>query len=400
MVSTDIQYEMGEFLCLRDRYKLGIDEKGRFGYFLGSDLLWSPNNMTAGRWIFQRDGNLVVYAVPGGDVVWASMDSKKYQDADESELFLTKEGLSIRKEGSTLWEIRIEDRCVVSADVDTKIIVTIGDWRIPRDFLCLEGLRVDHRFGIDESGTFGYFIGSDLVWTPMELEGGVKSDSWRFQTDGNLVVRNGSEVVWTSRMDGAYDFTTGSRMTMEKDGLAIHYKDNILWNVQVSAQESVFGLGICVNEEEALDTAVLFIPVRSRLGRGQFYCLQGKTHRFGIDEDGTFGYFIDAELKWKPPNAIGRIAGANLWSFQADGTLVVWSREEEVIWESGWESSNGNDSDTDASLLVSTKGLSIEKNGIMIWHGDLEGGESIPSSVLRTSHSSLRGMVPSYQLLP
>jgi hypothetical protein len=42
----------------------------------------------------------------------------------------------------------------------------------------------------------------------------------------------------------------------------------------------------------------------------------------------------------------------------------------------------------------------IEKNGSVIWQSDLEGEDSIPSAPLRTSQPSLRGMVPSYQVLP
>jgi hypothetical protein len=33
----------------------------------------------------------------------------------------------------------------------------IPEWNTSRDFLCLEGYSVDHRVGIDESGTFGFF---------------------------------------------------------------------------------------------------------------------------------------------------------------------------------------------------------------------------------------------------
>jgi hypothetical protein len=399
MVSGNTQYEVGEFLCLRDRYKLGIDETGLFGFFLGSDVLWSPNNKTAGRWIFQQDGNLVVHAAQGGDVVYTSMDGMNYNDADGSELLVNKDGLSIRKLGSTLWELRIEDRCAVTADIDGEITVSVGDWHTSRDFLCLEGHSVDHRFGIDESGTFGYFIGDHLAWKPKLFEGSAKADSWRFQTDGNLVVRYGSQVVWTSRGDTEYDSMAGSYMIIKKGGLMIQHGDNTLWNVNVNKQKSAFGMGHCVNEEGALDTTVLFIPVGSRLGRGQFYCLQGTTHRFGIDEDGLFGYFVDAELKWKPPSAKDNTSGASVWSFESDGTLVLWSTEE-VIWESKWESVGGNDGGKSASLLLSTIGLSIENNGSVIWHGDLDGGDSIPSGMLRVSKPSLRGMVPSYQLLP
>jgi hypothetical protein len=110
---------------------------------------------------------------------------------------------------------------------------------------------------------------------------------------GNLVVRYESQVIWSSRMDTACDLTTGTYMTRKNDGLAIHYKDQIVWDCTISGSEpsKEFGLSSCVNEGEVLDTVLLVIPMRTRLGRGHFYCLQGKTHRFGITEDGILRYF-------------------------------------------------------------------------------------------------------------
>jgi hypothetical protein len=387
-IPANTQYERGDLLCLRDRYKFGIDETGIFGFFRGSEVVWSPNHMTAGRWVFQDDGNLVVYAVTGNEVVWASMHEKNYQDAENSELSITKEGLVIQKEGSTLWKILIEDHCVAFADMDASLGVSTGEWYVPREFYCLEGDHTRHRVGINKSGAFGYFNGNDLVWEPWKEESERTVDSWRFQTDGNLVVRSGSEVVWTSRMDTKYNLTEHAFMSIKKGSLSIETRDGTLWNATASVQERSFGS--CVNSAIAFDASVLLIATRSRLGRGNFYCLQGENYRFGIDEEGNFGYFVNSELVWQPSNAKNTNSDATMWSFQADGNLVVWSRDN-VNWQSDWESVSSAVDAVGAALIVSTEGLSIEKGGTVIWKADVNAEELVRAE--QPNHPSLRGLV-------
>ncbi|KAL3917341.1 MAG: hypothetical protein SGILL_004758 [Bacillariaceae sp.] len=361
-VQTGNLYEAGDVLCLRDGYKFGVDEEGRFGFFLGSDMIWSPSAEPASKWIWQNDGNLVVYS-SFSTVVWASMKSGNYRDADGAELILSTEGLRIQKNDQDLWELRFYDECLLTTYDDVQLVIPVGKRHRTREFYCIQEDDTTHRLGIDENGEFGYFIGSENIWKPNNMNGNIAS-GWRFQSDGNLIVLSSSDVVYASRWDNQYNLTAGSEFIFSTDGLAIENNATTLWSADFGdVPVGRFAEGECMNEVVAFDSSIIFIPVEEPFQRGYFHCLRGETYKFGLDERGNFGYFVNSELIWKPSNKKNGVA--DYWIFQEDGNIVLRSGTA-AIWASDWESQTaGNVSE--AELLVTTGGLSILNDGSITW---------------------------------
>ena len=390
MVPTGDQYEWGDVFCLRYRYKFGLDYSGRFGYFVGSQHIWSPTSETVHKFIFQRDGNLVAYD-ESGKSVWSSMRGGTYNDALGSELTVTMDGLIVEKDGSILWEKFVHPEflvpsCIVESNsTNNPILVPIQQTYERGEMLCIE--NGTYSFGIHPTGQFGYFHGTLLMWQPDNIEKNLIPDVWMFQEDGNIVVRSGrGDVVWASQWKKAHGPSFNSTFTISKEALTIAKNETILWEVIVNpdATNTREATGNCIDNGFSLTDSVIVVPIDRIFERGDFYCLRVSVgdgnddnatsfYKFGMDEEGTFGYFKNSQLIWEPSNDIADTP-ADRWTFQGDGNLVVRSETDEAVWASSWSSSliDGTTNTTGAVLLMSTNGLTIEKNGTVFWELDID----------------------------
>ena len=111
------------------------------------------------------------------------------------------------------------------------------------EFYCIkDGSR---RFGLTIDGRLVYVVDSKVVWTTpppsnnnITKGGRTTGDSWVFQSDGNLVLRNSDkEALWSSDR-GRHNKVPGSVLVMGKDGLMIKRLDggggdqhSIIWKI-------------------------------------------------------------------------------------------------------------------------------------------------------------------------
>jgi hypothetical protein len=375
-VITGNQYERGDVFCLRDRYKFGIDKSGNFGYFVGSELIWSPTSETVDKFVFQNDGNLVAYS-DSNQAVWSSMGGGMYGNAINSQLTVTMDGLIITKDGSTLWEeyvhqFYVDPSCINDNNTDV-ILVPEQQPHKKGEMYCFGGGA--YFFGIHLNGSFGYFHGTQLLWEPNNVKKNLIPNEWVFQEDSNLVVRSRTlDVVWASQWDDAYKPTYNSTFVLSKEKITIESNKTIVW-------EFILPSGIINNEDEpdscmghgmTVSDSLIVVPVDQIFRRGDVYCLNDNTsiYKFGMDQDGNFGYFVNSELVWKPDNMVNNM-DADQWSFQGDGNLVVRS-ETVPVWASNWAASLLDVNATGAVLIVSTDGMTIEKDGVVLWELDID----------------------------
>eukprot|EP00978_Attheya_sp_CCMP212_P019101 scaffold53096_cov53-Attheya_sp.AAC.1 len=75
------------------------------------------------------------------------------------------------------------------------------------------------RFGLTKDGDFGYFVDSTMSWEPDRTKD--KRDTWKFQSNGNLVVHKSDDgAVWASEWDSK-ESVPGSLLVMSNTSVTI-----------------------------------------------------------------------------------------------------------------------------------------------------------------------------------
>jgi hypothetical protein len=109
-VTTGTLFKIGDIFCIDDgQYKFGFDHEGALRYLVNStEVVWSAplesseNNGVNNTWVFQNDGNLVVYdglSLP----LW---NSGTIQDNSDSAMFMSKEKIWIEnRSGCVIWQV-------------------------------------------------------------------------------------------------------------------------------------------------------------------------------------------------------------------------------------------------------------------------------------------------------
>ena len=251
-VQVGKQHYRGDFYCLEDegRWQMfGLDNQGRFAYMLGdSAILWKPQNSVGqgSWWVFQRDGNLVVYDSTD-QTVWASAWGGTGMQAG-SILTISKENVMIRASdmNELIWSIDIfienstpdDDEkgigCMKTSGADS-ILVDVNMRYYRGDFYCLgDGTRL----GLTQDGYFGFYSDSLTLpaWEPFAATG--VGDSWIFQSDGNLVVyKLNGEAVWSSEWE-SHEREAGSNLVLSSNGLTIESSREI-WKIVVQSLPTI-----------------------------------------------------------------------------------------------------------------------------------------------------------------
>ena len=181
-------------------------------YHIASDSpKWSTetNGKETTSFIFQEDGNLVLYA--GEEAVWSSetngKDGKKVALQGDGNIVMYTEG------GEAVWTSNT-DFVHPELPVDQKLY--------KHDYL--QSANGEFKFTVQGDGNLVLYKGDDAKWSSETA--GKDMTHFLFQADGNLVLYNDDEPVWSSGSCGDAD-----KFIVQDDGNVVLYSgDEPKWS--------------------------------------------------------------------------------------------------------------------------------------------------------------------------
>lgn len=396
-------YFFDEFFCLDGGYRFGLDENGRLAFFLNSGSIWEHENSQAGwQWQYQSDGNLILRD-EYDSIIWRSGTSKNFP----SKLIMSTENLRIETStGAILWESSpitrssqvvalasssssstpkrqslkrknpslraLEPRCIQSSAV--LIELRSDKYHGIEEFFCIDG---GYMFGLNGNGFLGFFQNSKVIWLNDEVRAGSK---WRFQGDGNLVIRDSDEVfVWHSR---TYRNAQSILKVTSKGVQIISNSGVILWRTPFIPETPPGNPSTTTLPNTPGTTTSSAVPLPSVprciqsssstidivadpfYGIEEYFCLDG-GYRFGLNGNGILGFFQNSEVLWLN-SAAGR---GSRWRFQGDGNLVVQTSSGGFVWHSRTYGNAGS------KMTMSPDGIWIEtRSGAVLFRAPSTAG--------------------------
>eukprot|EP00980_Cylindrotheca_fusiformis_P003057 scaffold713_cov131-Cylindrotheca_fusiformis.AAC.15 len=375
--------EIGELYCVDGGFRFGLLPDRSFGFFHDLEAKWTEPAASYGvYWVFQSDGNLVVRDSDGSSL-WSTKTHQNYG----SRMQMTNERVWIESaDGVVLWEEPTPNSGPPDSPLPTSSPTLSpspisNPTHIPGEPLsCIESssdiveIKKSTRneigevycvdggftFGLQPDGTFGFYHDSDAKWIEPDASDGVY---WIFQGDGNLVVRDSDgSSLWKSRTHN----NDGSRMQMTNEKVWIESVDGVvLWEAppphspMPTPSPTSNPTPIPVDPLSCIESSsdIVEIKKNSRNEIGEVYCVDG-GFSFGLQLDGTFGFYEDSVLKWTEPDASDGV----YWVFQGDGNLVVRDSDGNSLWKSRTHNNDGS------RMQMTKERVWIESvDGVVLW---------------------------------
>lgn len=325
------------------RYTFIYQNDGNLVLYRNSDgvPLWASNTAgtSPGVAIMQRDGNLVIYDA-NDDYVWESGTSRNRR----SRLLVQNDGNVViyRRDGTPSWST---DTWVTTGPLGSGDGLAPGETLIPNTELTSANGR--YTFTYQSDGNLVLYGPAGALWA--SNTNGRTAGVAIMQDDGNLVVygpRN--EVQWSSDTWG----NPGSRLVVQDDGNVVIYRPDgvAIWSTDTWITTGPVGSGDRLNPGQTLIPGT---QIGSPNGR----------YRLIYQTDGNLVLYGPRRALWAS-DTNGRFPGVAI--MQTDGNLVIYGLRNEVIWSSGtW----GN---PDSFLIVQDDGNLViyRPDGTPIWATD------------------------------
>jgi Domain of unknown function (DUF4476) len=299
-------------------------------YTRGEKPLWASNTggISSDRCLMQADGNVVIYK--GQKPVWAS---NTYGNPNAK--------LIMQDDGN-----------LVIYDANNKAIWASNTVQIVQPQIS-NAVCCDQTLGKIESENKMYYTvyqddGNLVLYTaegkPLWASntGGIKSDRCLMQTDGNVVIYNGSQPTWSSNTYG----NPNARLVMQDDGNLVIYTtgNKAIW-ASNTVQPKIFDTVCCDHPLDRIESPnKKYFTVYQKDGNLVLYTADGKplwasntggirSTRCVMQADGNLVIYNENKPTWASNTYGGANRNAKL-VMQDDGNLVLYTTGNKAIWAS------------------------------------------------------------------
>ena len=355
----------GDFLCSASKaFFFGLALDGSFGVWKGARKVWSPVSGFVGatQVALQLDGNLIVRSQ--NRVLWRSRTNGNRT---------TRARIAVDDKGTvTITNNEANKTVRLAASILESCPSKIGGFvRLsPGEYIC--SYDDNYIFGVSPDGDLslwnGTINGPKKVWSAGTC---CRSAFAQLQVDDNLVVRDGTKLLWESQTNGLG--MGDSHVLLSRTGI-----------VTIVNKESQKTLTINPNSAEIVTFAYSIVPKlivcipqtatgRVELKSCQSICSPSGQFRFGVSCEGDLQLVDGSNVIWSRTTCCGhqdirailQKSDGNLVVFNAGQNSDVFDDTQNFLWASDTASAENSDS----SLTLSDLGVAaiVNLSGDTVW---------------------------------